>query len=117
MPLLPATKGLIGRDELAAMKPTAVLVNTSRGPVIDEAALVAALREKTIFAAGLDVYENEPELAPGLAELPNAVLLPHLGSGSLATRSKMAELAASAVVTVLSGGCPPNAVNPEVCGK
>jgi len=117
VPLLPATKGLIGPDELRAMKPTAVLVNTSRGPVVDEAALVDALRKKDIFAAGLDVYENEPALAPGLADLPNAVLLPHLGSGSLATRSKMAELAASAVVAVLSGGCPPNAVNPEVCDR
>ena len=72
------------------MKPTAVLVNTSRGPVIDEAALVVALKERRIAAAGLDVYENEPKLAPGLAELENAVLAPHIASASVETRTRMA---------------------------
>jgi len=109
-----STRHLIGARELALMKPTAYLVNTSRGPVIDEAALVDALREKRIAGAGLDVFENEPELAPGLAELDNAVLLPHLGSATVATRTRMATLAATNLVARLRGERPPNIVNPEV---
>jgi glyoxylate reductase len=80
VPLTPQTRHMIGAAEFAAMKPTAILINTARGPVVDEAALVEALRHKRIAAAGFDVYEHEPRLTPGLAELPNVVLLPHLGS-------------------------------------
>ncbi|MBN2489868.1 MAG: D-glycerate dehydrogenase [Planctomycetes bacterium] len=106
VPLTPETRHLIGRAELEAMKPTAILVNTSRGPVIDEAALVTALREGRIGGAGLDVYENEPELMPGLTELPNAVLCPHTGSATVAARSRMAELAATDLIRVLRGEEP-----------
>jgi glyoxylate reductase len=117
VPLLPQTHHLIDAAALGKMKRTAIVVNTSRGPVIDEAALVAALKEGTIAGAGLDVYEHEPRLAPGLAALPNTVLLPHIGSASIATRSKMAEMAAQNVVTFFAGGVPPNALNPDVVGR
>jgi glyoxylate reductase len=110
IPMTPAARHLIGAAQLAAMKPTAILVNTARGPIVDEAALVAALRTGEIAAAGLDVYEQEPRLAPGLAELPNVVLLPHLGSATPSTRSRMAAMAAENVVAVLAGREPPNAV-------
>ncbi|MBV8282314.1 MAG: D-glycerate dehydrogenase, partial [Candidatus Eremiobacteraeota bacterium] len=113
-PLLPGTKHLINAQTLGKMKPTACLINTSRGPVIDEAALVVALRSGTIAAAGLDVYEHEPKLSPGLVELENVVLLPHIGSASYATRGKMAEMAANNVVAFFEGKAPPNALNPEV---
>jgi glyoxylate reductase len=109
-PLTPKTRHLIGENELAAMKPAAVLVNTSRGPVVDETALVAALREGRIMAAGLDVYEHEPRLTPGLAALPNVVLLPHLGSAATATREKMSRMVAENVIAVLQGREPLNAV-------
>jgi len=112
--LNPTTHHLIGRRELGLMKPTAYLLNASRGPVVDEAALVEALREGKIAGAGLDVYENEPALAPGLAELPNVVLLPHLGSATHGTRTRMATLAATNIVAMLRGERPPNIVNPEV---
>jgi len=112
--LNPSTHHLIGRRELGLMKPTAYLLNASRGPVVDEAALVEALREGKIAGAGLDVYENEPALAPGLAELPNVVLLPHLGSATVGTRTRMATLAATNIVAMLRGERPPNIVNPEV---
>ena len=104
VPLTEATRGLIGARELSMMKSTAVLVNTSRGAVIDEAALVESLRGRGIFAAGLDVYEREPAVSKGLAELENAVMLPHLGSASQATRSRMAELAAGAPTGIECGG-------------
>lgn len=104
------TRHLIGRDQLRMMKPTAVLVNTARGAVIDEAALVEALREGRIAAAGLDVYENEPALAPGLAELPNVVLAPHLGSATRQTRVAMGVLAATNLLATLKGEEPPNRV-------
>jgi glyoxylate reductase len=110
IPMSPDARHLIGAPQLNAMKPTAVLVNTARGPIIDEAALVVALRQGKIAAAGLDVYENEPRLESGLAELPNVVLLPHLGSATTATRSRMAAMAAENVVAVLSGTKPANAV-------
>ncbi len=114
VPLRDSTRHLIGAAELARMKPTAVLINTARGPVVDERALVEALRRGTIGAAGLDVYEDEPALAPGLAELPNTVLLPHLGSATVETRAAMARLAATAVVDVLAGRRPDNLVDPDV---
>ncbi len=114
VPLLPETRHLIGASELELMKPTAVLVNTSRGPVVDEAALVSALRAGTIFAAGIDVYENEPEVDPGLLGLDNVVLTPHIASASVATRSEMSEVAARNLVTGVRGGRPPNLLNPEV---
>jgi len=114
VPLSPSTHRLLGRNELARMKPTAVLINTSRGKVVDEGALVEALREKRIAAAGLDVYENEPDLAAGLAELDQAVLLPHIGSASKGTRMKMAMTAAENIVQALLGNRVPNLVNTDL---
>jgi glyoxylate reductase len=93
------------------MKPEAVLINTSRGPVVDEAALADALSEGRIFAAGLDVYEKEPEVHPKLLELENVVLAPHIGSASVETRDRMAVLAAENIVAVLSGEEPKTPVN------
>ena len=110
-PLTPETAHLIGAEELRRMKPETVLVNTSRGPVIDEAALADALAERRIFAAGLDVYENEPEVHPKLLELENLVLAPHIGSASVETREKMAALAAENLATVLRGEEPKTPVN------
>ena len=114
VPLNEETHHLIGAEQLDQMKSTAILINTARGPVVDEDALVAALREGKIAAAGLDVYENEPRLAEGLTEIPNAVLLPHLGSGTVETRGEMARMTANAVGDVLAGRRPPNLVNPQV---
>jgi glyoxylate reductase len=108
------TRHLIGREQLARMKPTAVLVNTARGPVVDEAALVDALATGRIAGCGLDVYEEEPRVHPGLLASPRALLLPHLGSATAATRLRMAELAAGGVAAVLDGRRPPNVFNPEV---
>ena len=110
VPLFPATHHLIGEKELKMMKPTAYLINTSRGPVIDEKALVETLKNKIIKGAALDVYENEPALTPGLAELDNIVLTPHIASASLETRSKMAEMAAENIIAVLENQTPPNLV-------
>lgn len=109
-PLTGETRHLIGAAELDLMKPEAVLINTSRGPVVDEEALAEALAERRIFAAGLDVYEEEPKVNPKLLELENVVLAPHIGSASIETRSAMAELAAKNLVAVLRGEEPPNAV-------
>jgi len=114
VPLTGQTHHLLGRREFGLMKKTAVLINTSRGPVLDEAALADALRNGELFAAGLDVFENEPSLSPGLAELDNVVIAPHIGSATVATRTKMAEMAARNLVAVLEGQRPPNCVNPEV---
>jgi len=110
IPLVPETRHLIDRRRLGLMKPTAFLINTARGPVVDEAALVEVLREGRIAGAGFDVYEEEPEIHPGLAELPNTVLLPHIGSGSTATRVRMAQMAADNLASVLAGKAPPNPV-------
>jgi len=114
MPLTPQTRHLIGREQLARMRSSAILINTARGPVVDEDALVEALRSGAIASAGLDVFEREPALADGLAQLPNVVLLPHLGSATMESRAQMAELTAGAVIDVLSGRKPSNLVNPEV---
>jgi glyoxylate reductase len=112
VPLSPGTRHLIGRAELAAMKPTAVLVNTARGPVVDEEALAEALEEGVIYAAGIDVYEREPAVHPRLLAAPRTVLLPHIGSATVETRTAMSRLAASSVRSVLAGKMPSNALNP-----
>jgi glyoxylate reductase len=109
-PLLPGTRHLIDARRLALLKATAYLVNTSRGPIVDERALVDALRAGRLAGAALDVYEREPELAAGLAELENVLLLPHLGSATVETRRRMAELAAANLDAVLSGSAPLNPV-------
>jgi glyoxylate reductase len=113
VPLTPDTHHLIDSAALAKMKPTAYLINTSRGPVVDEKALVATLKAGKIAGAGLDVYEDEPRMADGLADCSNAVLLPHLGSATQGTRSAMARIAAENLVAVMQGRRPPNLVNPE----
>jgi glyoxylate reductase len=103
VPLLESTRHLISADKIAMMKPSAYLINTSRGPVVDEKALVEALRNKTIKGAGLDVFEEEPKMAPGLAELDNVVLTPHTASATEETRGAMSELAAKNIIEVLEG--------------
>jgi glyoxylate reductase len=108
------TRHLFGPEQFRRMKPTAVLVNSSRGPVIDEGALVEALRAGELFAAGLDVFENEPEVHPGLLELDNAVVLPHLGSATVETRDAMGMLAIDNVVAALEGRRPPTLLNPDL---
>ena len=113
VPLLPETRGLVDLPKFHRMKPTAFLINTSRGPVVDEAALVAALESGKIAGAGLDVYENEPFIHPGLKRA-NVVLAPHIASASLETRTKMACIAAENVVALFTGQRPPNVLNPEV---
>ena len=110
----PETHHLIGAPELESMKRTAYLINTARGPIVDEAALAEALKNGTIAGAGLDVFEKEPEVHPGLLELDNAVLAPHIASASLDTRNAMAMMAAENVIAALKGELPPNCVNPEV---
>jgi glyoxylate reductase len=112
--LTPETRHLFRREQFRKMKPTAVLVNTSRGPVIDEAALVDALEAGELFAAGLDVFENEPEVHPGLLELDRAVIIPHLGSATVETRDAMGMLAVDNVTAALEGRRPPTLLNPEV---
>lgn len=107
VPLLPATRHLIGPKELAMMKPTAILINTARGPVIDERALVKALKAKTIGGAGLDVFEFEPKLAPGLSKLSNVVLTPHIASATYAARREMARIASDNILDVLLRGQRP----------
>lgn len=113
-PLTPETTHLISVKQLEAMKPTAFLINTARGPVVDEQALVNALQHKAIAGAGLDVYENEPALSSGLADLDNVVLAPHIASATFNTRHKMATMAAQNIVDVLKGVRPRHIVNPEV---
>jgi lactate dehydrogenase-like 2-hydroxyacid dehydrogenase len=110
-PYSPATHHLIGAAEIAKMKPTAVLVNTARGGVVDDAALVQALKAKRIAAAGLDVFEGEPRVNPGYLELRNVVMTPHVGSASRATRMLMCNTAAANLTAVLEGREPPNPVN------
>ncbi|MGC8659953.1 MAG: NAD(P)-dependent oxidoreductase, partial [Desulfomonilaceae bacterium] len=105
------SKGLMGADQFALMKPTAFLINVSRGPVIDEMALVNALKAGKIAGAGLDVYEKEPQLADGLAELENTVLTPHIGSATSETRIAMGKLAVKNLRAGLSNETPPNCIN------
>jgi len=116
-PLTIETRGLIGARELGLMKPTAVLVNTSRGPVVDQAALATALAQGRLFAAGLDVTASEPiPLDDPLLRLPNCIVLPHIGSASRATRSAMVELAVDNILTGLAGDRLPRCANPQVYG-
>ena len=115
--LSPATRHLIGAGQLARMKPTAVLVNTARGPIVDEAALAAALRAGELGAAGLDVFEREPEVHPGLLELDNVTILPHLGTATLETRVAMGMTAAANLLAALDGRRPPNLLNPDALGQ
>jgi glyoxylate reductase len=113
VPLSAETRHAIGAAELALMKPTAYLVNVARGPVVDEAALAEALGAGRIAGAGLDVFEEEPKIHPGLLALENLALTPHIGSASRATRRRMATRAAENCVAALAGDRPPNLVNPE----
>ena len=112
VPLTPQTRHLFGEREFRMMKPTAFFINMSRGPVHDEAALVCALREGWIAGAGLDVYEREPQIDPGLIAMSNVVLLPHLGSATIETRAKMAAMAAENLLTALRGEKCAHQVNP-----
>lgn len=114
VPLLPETRHYIGEKELKMMKKTAVLINASRGPVVDEVALVKALKEKEIWGAALDVYEDEPVLAPGLTELDNVVIVPHVASATMETRIKMGNIAVGNIIKVLNGQTPDTCVNPDV---
>jgi len=117
VPLTESTYHLISDEEFDLMKKTAILVNTSRGPVVDEKALVRALKAGKIAGAGLDVYEREPECEPELKELDNVIIVPHIASASVETRTKMATMAAENAVAVIRGEVPPNLVNPEVWEK
>ncbi len=114
VPLSPTTRHYIGDRELNMMKKTAILINTSRGMVIDENALVHALKEKRIWGAGLDVYENEPKLAPGLTELENVIIVPHIGSATIETRLKMGMMAVENIIQALQGVMPKNCINPDI---
>ncbi len=111
VPRTPETRGMLGRDLLRRMAPDAVLVNVARGGIVDEEALAEGLRERRIFAAGLDVYEKEPEVHPGLLRSPYAVLLPHLGSATKEARRRMGELATENLLAVLEGSAPPSPVS------
>jgi lactate dehydrogenase-like 2-hydroxyacid dehydrogenase len=114
VPYSPAVHHLIGAAEIARMKRTAILVNTARGGVVDDGALVDALRERRIAGAGLDVFEGEPRINAGFLDLPNAVLTPHIGSATRATRLAMCEMAVANLTAVLEGRAPPNLVSPQV---
>jgi glyoxylate reductase len=114
--LSPATRHLIGAERLRRMKPTAVLVNSARGPIVDEAALAAALRDGELAAAGLDVFEREPEVHPDLLDLPNVTIVPHLGTATVETRVAMGMTAAGNLLAALAGDRPPNLLNPAAMG-
>jgi glyoxylate reductase len=117
VPLLPETKHLLSDRTFAMMKPTCVVVNTSRGPVVDEKALIRALKNGNIAAAGLDVFEREPEIEPELFDIDNVVIAPHIASASHETRMKMCMMATENLLASLKGNRPPNFVNPEVWDK
>ncbi|MBX4210453.1 D-glycerate dehydrogenase, partial [Candidatus Parcubacteria bacterium] len=110
VPLLPTTHHLINAERLKMMKPSAFLINTSRGPVVDEAALVSALQNNVIRGAALDVFENEPKLAKGLSKLPNVILTPHIASATIEARDKMARLAAQNIIDFFDGKMPKSAI-------
>jgi glyoxylate reductase len=114
VPLTPDTLHLLSTPQFGQMKRSAILINTSRGPVVDEAALVEALNARKIAGAGLDVYEREPAVHPGLIPMPNVVLAPHIASATVRTRSEMSAMAARNMATAVRGGRPPNLLNPEV---
>ena len=116
VPLIPETRHLISREAFAKMKPTAYLINTSRGPVVDEAALVEALEQKKIAGAALDVYEQEPRVHPGLIARKDVILAPHIGSATVETRTRMAVMAAKNAVALFKGERPPNALNAQELG-
>jgi glyoxylate reductase len=116
VPLLPDTRHLISKENLAKMKRTAFLVNTSRGPVVDEAALAEALQNKKIAGAALDVFEHEPKVHPALVIRKDVILTPHIASASVDTRTKMAVMAANNVIALFEGRCPPNALNADALG-
>jgi glyoxylate reductase len=116
VPYSPALHHMIGAAELALMKRSAILINIARGGIVDDAALIDALRERRIAGAGIDVFENEPAFNPEFLKLSNVVLTPHIASASLATRRAMAECAADNLIAALTGAVPPNAVNPVVTG-
>jgi glyoxylate reductase len=113
-PLKPETRHQIGARQLALMKPTAFLINTARGPIIDEAALARALKKRQIAGAGLDVFEHEPRVTPALLKMPNVVTTPHLGSAVVEVREQMANIVVDNILALLEGRTPPNCVNPEV---
>jgi len=113
-PLTPETHHMISDGELRLMKPTAFLINTARGPIVDEAALVRALAKKRIAGAGLDVHEHEPRVAQALRRMPNVVLTPHLGSAVMSLRDVMANIVVDNILALLDGRTPPNCVNPQV---
>ena len=113
-PLTPETRHSFSTAQFTAMKPTAIFINTTRGPVVDEAALVEALKQREIWGAGLDVFEQEPKVHPGLLDCDHTVLLPHIGSATEETRGKMATIAAENIIARLNGETPPNCINPEV---
>ncbi len=110
----PSSYHMIGKDEFKKMKSTAYLINAARGPLVDEAALLKALENKSIAGAGLDVYENEPKITAGLEKLDNVILTPHIGNATVEARSKMAEIAANNIISVLKGDKPINCVNEEI---
>jgi glyoxylate reductase len=113
-PLKPETRHQIGARELALMKPTAFLINTARGAIVDEAALVRALKRRQIAGAGLDVFEHEPKVAPALLKMPNVVATPHLGSAVIEVREQMANIVVDNILGLLAGKTPPNCINAEV---
>ncbi|MGE5678619.1 MAG: 2-hydroxyacid dehydrogenase [Pseudomonadota bacterium] len=117
VPLTPQTKHYIGEKEFGLMKKEAVFVNTSRGPVVDEKALVRALSEGWIWGAGLDVFENEPDIEPGLLGLDNVIIVPHIASATIETRTNMGLIAAGNILKVLNGQMPDTCINPEVLKK
>ena len=113
-PLRPETRHQVGAREFALMKPTAFLINTARGAIVDEAALARALKKRQIAGAGLDVFEHEPDVTPGLLAMPNVVTTPHLGSAVMEVREQMANIVVDNILALLDGKTPPNCVNPEV---
>jgi lactate dehydrogenase-like 2-hydroxyacid dehydrogenase len=117
LPLTPETKYYIGAKELSQMKSSAILINAARGPLVNERELVEALRNKVIWGAGLDVFEDEPKLAEGLDQLDNVVIVPHIASATLETRLAMGKIVTDNVLAVLNGKAPITCINPEVLKK